>query len=237
MKVLGVGIGKTGTMSLQAALNRLGYPCYNFGDVLLNYEKGHTDMWNNHMEGTAEMDWHKLFEGYEAAVDNPSNIYYKEIMKAFPDLKFILTLREPEPWYKSFLETLEIHEKNVSKVMFLPSFREFQRVLENSGKVATVGAPEGETPIEWFNRHNKEVQEYLPADRLLIYNVKEGWGPLCEFLGEPVPDEPFPHENIAGAGVEKILQTKILKDILKFAAPYLAGIVLLAIIIIVLLNR
>jgi hypothetical protein len=237
MKVLGVGIGKTGTMSLQAALNQLGYPCYNFGEVLLNYEKGHTDMWNNYMEGKAEMDWHKLYEGYEAAVDNPSNIYYKEIMKVFPDIKFILTLRDPEAWHKSLIETLELHDKNVSKVMFLPSFREFQRVLENSGKIAEIDAPEGETPIEWFNRYNKEAQEYLPADRLLIYNVKEGWGPLCEFLGEPVPDEPFPHENIAGAGVEKILQTKMLKDLLKFAAPYLAGIVILAIIIIFLLTR
>jgi hypothetical protein len=213
MKVLSAGISKTGTMSLQAALKGLGYRCYNFADVLVNFDKGHTDMWNNFMEGTADMDWGKLYEDYDAAVDNPSNIHYKEIMKAFPDIKVILTLRDPEKWLKSLEQTMMVHENNVKEAMFLPRIREFQRTYLNSFNVVRRSAPPGETSIEWFNRHNREVQEYVPREQLLVYKIEQGWEPLCKFLGQPVPDEPFPHENVEGAGVDQILKKAIKEDL------------------------
>ena len=101
MKVIGAGISRTGTMTMQAALQTLGYHCYHMKEVLK--EPGHLDAWHQFVTGQAPMDWHTLFRKFEATTDTPACWYYQDLMEAFPDAKVILTVREPERWYESFV--------------------------------------------------------------------------------------------------------------------------------------
>jgi len=236
MKVLGAGYGKTGTFSLKVALDKLGFPCYHFADLLIDYKKGDTDMWNNYMEGKSEMDWRKLFADYEAAVDAPSNMYYREMMEAFPDLKVILTTRDPEKWWDSLVDTLEKHDANVKPFMFLPSFREFQRALTNVLNMNPVDEPLKENSIKVFLQHNEDVKKYVPEDRLLIFSVMDGWEPLCKFLGVPVPNEPFPWVNVGFSDGEELIKKALLRDLIVFILPYLAGIAAVILLIVLLLR-
>jgi hypothetical protein len=237
MKVLGAGFGKTGTFTLKIALEKLGFsPCYNFGDVLINYKKGDADMWNNYMEGKADMDWHKIFADYKAAVDAPANLYYREIIAAFPDIKVILTTRDPDKWWDSLVDTLEKHDAAVGPFKFLPSFNAFQQALENLGKVNPVDPPTKENYIKMLLQHNENVKNVVPPDRLLVYTVQEGWEPLCEFLGVPVPEEPFPWVNKGFAEGEDMIKKALLRDLVKFFLPYLAGIVIVILVLVLLFK-
>jgi hypothetical protein len=215
MKVFGAGLSKTGTFSLKIALDKLGFPCYNFGDVLINHDKGHTDKWNNYMEGLSDMDWHKLFEDYDAVVDGPTYLFAQEMLDAFPDIKVIMTKRDPDKWYDSFMETIEKHNAKVNPVMFLPSFNGFQRSFKNIFRISVDSNLSREAMTAWFNRHNEEIPKLVPPDRLLAYNVQEGWEPLCEFLDVPVPDEEFPWINKNFAAGEKLLQGVLKRDLEK----------------------
>jgi hypothetical protein len=100
MKVIGAGISRTGTMTMQAALETLGYHCYHMKEV--PRDPGHLDAWYQLVSGHAPMDWHALFRTFEATVDTPACWYYQDLMQAFPEAKVILTVREPERWYESF---------------------------------------------------------------------------------------------------------------------------------------
>ena len=101
MRVIGAGLPRTGTMTMQAALKTLGYPCYHMKEV--PRERGHLDAWYQFVTGQAPMDWHTLFRNFEATVDTPGCLYYQELMEAFPDAKVVLTVREPDRWYASLM--------------------------------------------------------------------------------------------------------------------------------------
>jgi hypothetical protein len=233
MKVLGAGYGKTGTFSLKVALDKLGFPCYNFGDVLINFRRGDADMWNDYLEGNSDMDWHKLFDGYEAVVDAPSYFYFREIMEAFPNIKVVLTTRDPEKWYESLLDTLEKHDANVKPFLFIPSFRAFHRVLENLLNRDPVEEPIKENSIKAFLKHNEDVRNHVPKDRFLEFSVKDGWEPLCEFLGVPVPDEPFPWVNVGFSDGEELIQKALLRDLVRLILPYLLGIITIIVLLVI----
>jgi len=237
MKIIGAGVSKTGTFSLKFALDKLGFPCYHFGNTLINYAKGDLEMWNNYMEGKSDMDWHKLFADYEAVTDAPTYLYIPEVMEAFPDAKVILSVRDPERWWVSFLDTYEKHNAAVKPILFLPSFREFQRAFLNAIRIAFNDDISKENAIPFFNSHNEKIKKLVPPDRLLIFNVKEGWEPLCDFLGVPVPDEPFPWANVAFAEGEKLFKRVFIRDLIKFALPYLAGIAVVIVVLVLFLGR
>jgi hypothetical protein len=217
MKVIVAGFSRTGTMSTQVALDKLGYRTYHMFEAIKNQEKGHLDMWNAFMEGKNSMDWEKLFEGYDASTDLPACIYWREMMVAFPDAKVILTIRDAESWWKSYQSLVESQQGPVDHLLFLPRFKKLDRLVEN-------------------NEHNEAVKTTVPADRLLIFDVKDGWEPLCKFLGVPTPDEPFPHENIGTKLVEKTMGQIVIKDLVKFGLPYLVGTIIVVLIIIYLLR-
>jgi hypothetical protein len=194
MKIIGAGLMRTGTMSMQAALQRLGYRCYHMKEV--PKERGHLDAWHKFVTGRAPMDWHTIFRQFEATVDMPACLYYKELMQAFPEAKVVLTVREPERWYASFVT---LHR-------FLDRIRPLTRVIPRLGKMVRfadaltnktfAGALDRDNCIRVFNAHNEAVQRCVPLHRLLVFQVKEGWGPLCEFLGHDIPRGiPFPHLN------------------------------------------
>ena len=195
MKVIGAGFPRTGTMSMQAALETLGYHCYHMKEV--PKERGHLDMWHDFVTDQAPMDWQTLFRNFEATVDAPACFYYKELMQEFPEAKVVLTLREPDRWYASFV-TLNNTMNSFRPVGWLiPKLAKMARFGDALlGQWFFKGYLDRADCIRVFNEHNEAVQQYIPADRLLVFRVTEGWEPLCEFLGCDVPDGiPFPHLN------------------------------------------
>lgn len=213
MRVIGAGFGRTGTLSLKAALERLSYgPCYHMVEL---YDKpehvlfwtelpDRLDMGETVGSNTGDaprkvVDFEEVFAGYEATVDFPGCVFWRELMEAYPDAKVLLTVRDPERWYDSAIETifgppgrrLSAMRRLVPAARLVPSMA--VKVIEQR----TFGGRiwDREHAISVFERHNEEVERSVPDERLLVYEVKEGWQPLCEFLGVEVPDEPFPRAN------------------------------------------
>jgi hypothetical protein len=200
IKVIGAGLGRTGTLSLRAALEELGFArCYHMVEVLAHPE--HVPVWVAAARGEA-VDWDVLFRDYQATVDWPGCNFYAEYLRRYPEAKVILTVRDPERWYDSARQTIYYvrHAFPGWVTPFFPRMRRFTRMLD---RLIWDGMFQGrfeDQPhaIGVYNRHNEEVRRVVPPDRLLVYEVKEGWGPLCSFLGVPVPEgTPFPHLNDA----------------------------------------
>jgi len=216
MKVIGAGFGRTGTMSLKVALETLGFgPCYHMTEVFKHPE--HTGFWISAWRGEPA-DWDGVIGEYEAAVDWPACTFYKELMKSYSDAKVILSVRDPERWYESVRNTIfelsvVIPRHPIYRIGYkLVSFFVFRGSgnVDLAGEIIWQGTFDGRFEdkayaIEVFERHNAEVQRRVPEGRLLVYDVKAGWGPLCEFLGVEEPDEPFPRTNDA-AGMRRRLR-------------------------------
>jgi hypothetical protein len=192
LQVIGAGVGRTGTYSLKLAINRLGLgPCHHMEEVLLN-RPVHVPLWAAAVAG--KPDWPAIYDGYRSAVDWPTAGFVRELAAAYPKAKFVLTTRSPESWTDSFSATIY---KLIAARAQAPA--EMQPWLDMAyGVIARTGFPDGlDLPAlkAAFEAHNAAVRALIPADRLLVYQVKEGWGPLCAFLGVPEPAEPFPRSN------------------------------------------
>jgi hypothetical protein len=149
-------------------------------------------LWSNALKGNP--DWPKIYDGFESAVDWPTAGFYSELCAAYPSAKFVLTVRSPESWAASFSETIYqviSHREKAPEEM-----QEWMDmcigVVEKSG--IPLGLDKGSLE-KAFVAHNDAVKAAIPADRLLTFQVKDGWGPLCEFLGVPAPSDPFPRSN------------------------------------------
>jgi hypothetical protein len=187
LKVIGAGLGRTGTLSLKFALEQLGLgPCYHMMEV---FRLNHAAVWNRAFSGEA-MDWEQVFEGFQSAVDWPSAAFYREHAELWPDAKVILTVRDPDSWFKSTQETI-FRDANHGGAS--PEWLEmFHKMTDQkfAGDLHTK-----DHVIDVYNRHNDEVRRTIPAERLLEYRPGDGWEPLCAFLGVPVPDTPYPKTN------------------------------------------
>jgi hypothetical protein len=207
MKVIGAGFGRTGTMSLKAALEQLGFgPCYHMVETTTTPE--HAEAWLRVALGES-IDWKHLFRDYNAAVDWPASAFYEQLMDVFPGAKIILTVRDPNRWYESALNT--IYQPSVARrarpATEIPdedaSLEERQRRAHGwmVDRLLWKGVfqdrfEDRDFAIGVFLRNIENVKRQVPAHRLLVYEVKEGWPPLCGFLGVDVPkDRPFPHLN------------------------------------------
>jgi hypothetical protein len=222
MKVIVAGFSRTGTLSMQVALQKLGYRTYHMFESMRNFENGHLDMWNEYMEGKSEMDWHRLFQEYDASTDLPACIYWREMMEAFPEARVVLTVRDAEAWWNSWIGLVRSQMDFVDTMAYLPRFAALDRMVINFERVWFRIEPDQyvkENAIARFHEHNQEVKAVVPPQRLLVFDVSEGWEPLCNFLGDPVPDEPFPHENAGTAQVEAIMGEIVSKDIAKYGPP------------------
>lgn len=189
LEVIGAGFGRTGTMSLKAALEQLGAgPCYHMVECLPR-GPAHWQKWIDAARGNP--DWDSLFEGFGSTVDFPSCSSYKALAAHYPEAKVILTVRDPERWFESTQETI-----------FSPRWIDYLRNVE-AGKFIQLNINDylqdrmhdKEHLIRRFKEHNAEVRNSIPASRLLVFEVKQGWGPLCAFLKRPEPDTEFPHVN------------------------------------------
>lgn len=213
IKVIGAGLPRTGTTSMQAALERLGFaPCYHMAEVMTHPD--HVDRWLEAAAGKVRTreDWDRVFEGgYQAAVDWPASHYWRELADAYSEGKVVLTVRDPRTWYPSIRMLLS--GENFPDPSGMPEqarqlFTTMQRMrpaLDQMGRALfgadwTFGGDMGgeDLVVAAFNRHVETVKQSVPADRLLVFDVREGWEPLCAFLGVDVPaGEPFPHLNDA----------------------------------------
>ena len=198
IKVIGAGLGRTGTLSLKVALEELGFAkCYHMSEVIA------------HLEGCAHLgcrragahvDWETLFQGYQATVDWPSCSFYEALMQHYPDAKVVLTVRDPERWYDSARHTIYFVRQAFPKwiATLFPRMRVFRRMLDGLIWDGTFQGRFEDKPFatEVFNQHNERVRRVVPSERLLVFEVRDGWEPLCSFLGVPVPaGKPFPHLN------------------------------------------
>jgi hypothetical protein len=189
LKVINTGLGRTGTTSLKVALDRLGFgPGYHMFDIVSNEER--LAQWEKIVCDGQSPDWAAIFDGYTSAVDGPCAIYYRQLMKAFPDAKVILTVRDAESWYQSTYDTLYQFALNAGDSALY-------RVVNTMVWDGLFGGrfEDRDHAIQAFHRHNLEVIEHVHPSNLLVYDVQQGWAPLCAFLGVDVPRDPFPHAN------------------------------------------
>jgi hypothetical protein len=186
LRVIGAGFGRTGTLSLKMALEQIGFgPCYHMVEVLKNpaapaYWVAAADR--------QPVDWEQVFDGYSATVDWPSASFYRELAEAYPDAKVILTERDPEAWFASTQATIFSRPYDGDD----PFSRMARKVISD---LFPKGIKDKDSVIEVYNRHNETVRRVIPAERLLVYELSQGWEPLCAFLGAPVPAEPLPKVN------------------------------------------
>lgn len=194
LSVIGAGFGRTGTLSLKSALETLGVgPCYHMIEVMNN--PSHSGLWAAAANGEAT-DWQALFQNYGSTVDWPSCHFWKELADTFPDAKVLLSVRDSEKWYQSVTNTIykvlsqplpdkesdSFEHRNMTQKIILE--QTFDNRFEDKDYAISV-----------YEQHIETVKKTIPADRLLVFNVAEGWPPLCEFLSLPVPGIDFPRVN------------------------------------------
>lgn len=190
LKIIGAGFGRTGTTSLKEALERLGFDkCYHMFEVMRHPD--HMQQWQSAHRGEG-VDWDALFQGYQAAVDWPSCNFWREQMAYYPDAKVILSLRDPERWYNSVMNTIYKSSVAMRDASAPQSNMVFELIWDGifEGRME-----EKEFVIGKYLEHNQQVRDDVPAERLLEFDPVQGWEPLCAFLDCPVPDEEYPRLN------------------------------------------
>ena len=205
MKIIGAGFGRTGTTSLKAALEELGFdPSYSLTEVFAHPE--HVEFWEAARRGD-RVDWDRFLADYEVAVDWPACSFYEELMEAFRGASVVLTIRDPEPWYESMRATIHQLRKLTNGPLPRWAFTLAEIFVPGPTGVARLadqlvwedvfdGHFENRAyATEVYETSNEEVRRRVPPERLLVFDVREGWKPLCEFLDVGVPDKPFPHLN------------------------------------------
>jgi Sulfotransferase domain len=201
LKVIGAGLGRTGTMSLKYALEQLGFgPCHHMIELIGHPEQFKT--WERVFDDEP-LDWEDVYAGYNSAVDAPTCFVYRALAERYPGAKVILTVRDPESWWRSASATVMANFRQADEQSSGQQDAEQPMVkmqAKLAGYLARRGSPRGrptdhDGAIAQFERHNAEVRRVIAPERLLVYEVKQGWAPLCAFLGVPVPGAPFPHSN------------------------------------------
>ncbi|MFI9554666.1 sulfotransferase family protein [Nonomuraea endophytica] len=211
LNVIGAGFPRTGTSSMKAALERLGFgPCYHMFEILARPDR--VDRWLPAIEGR-ELDWNHVLEGYRSAMDWPASHFWREQAAAYPNAKVVLTVRDPARWHTSMQtlisegpRTLAIGDLPPAAAEIMGAMRRLSPLLDLIGRAAfgpefamARDMPPVEVATEFFDLHTETVRRTIAPERLLVFDVREGWEPLCAFLGAEVPDEPFPHLNDADA--------------------------------------
>lgn len=199
LRIIGAGFGRTGTQSLKTALEYLGYqPCYSMTDVVLSrpgWNDGHLDAWHSLVCEGRSMDWVGLFARYEACLDAPTHYFFREIAEAFPDAAVVLTIRDPQRWFESWRTLQETSERVRVATQQDPRMRKWGELMQVLRGRAFGDAVDQEAVIRVFEKRIEEVKATIAPERLLVFDVHQGWGPLCAFLGQPTPEIPFPHVN------------------------------------------
>ncbi len=189
LEVIGAGFGRTGTMSLKIALEQLGFgPCYHMVECLARGPE-HWQQWIEAVNGAPQ--WERLFSGFRSVVDFPACGSYKSLAQFYPQAKIILTVRDPESWFDSVQETIfsphwinHVRNAEMGKFMYFTIGKFLQDKMHDKAHL-----------IKRYEEHVRDVQATIPADRLLVFDVREGWEPLSRFLNVPPPNCDFPSVN------------------------------------------
>ncbi|KAI8059208.1 hypothetical protein BC940DRAFT_314174 [Gongronella butleri] len=207
LEIIGAGLGRTGTHSLYEALEKLGYTTMHMR-TLGKDSSVDVSVWENAVGHPGATDWNKVYDGVNAAVDHPTCDFVIELSEFYPDAKVILTVRSAESWLKSVRKTIA----NVFKNDLPPNHvGDVLRMLKKTCYVGLIGTDafeDDEKMCELFRKHNQRIIDSIPAERLLIMNLGDGWEPLCKFLGKPIPDEPYPVTNSADEFVGRVTQMR-----------------------------
>ena len=194
LSVIGAGFGRTGTLSIKIALEQLGLgPCYHM-ETLFN-DSTQLAAWEAAVDGQ-RVDWSELFAGYHSTIDWPGTHYWRELADFYPDAKILLSVRPTERWWLSFSGTIrklierrdsnpDEHRRSVLNVANkMIAEQTFGGAMDDKAQVLAA-----------YQKRIDDVTKSIPNNRLLVFDVTEGWGPLCEFLGRPVPETEFPRSN------------------------------------------
>jgi hypothetical protein len=187
LKIIGSGLGRTGTLSLKAALEQLGFgPCHHMVEVFMHPDS--VPHWVAAGEGKA--DWEAIYGAYTSTVDYPGAAFWRELVAAYPDAKVVHSVRDPEKWFESTQATIFSPDRPVDSPP--GPMQDFFRVL-----FRTFGDKMHDRTymVDYFKRHTAEVVATVPKKQLLVYEAAQGWEPLCGFLGVAVPATPFPSVN------------------------------------------
>ncbi len=187
LKIVGTGLGRTGTLSMKHALEQLGFgPCHHMLEVFMHPES--MPLWVAAAQGNA--DWDAIFKDFAAMVDYPGCRYWRELIAYYPDAKVLHTVRDADTWFESTQATifapgsLAVVAQGPMRPFFESFTGDFRERIHDRAFMT-----------EYFHRHTEEVTRAVPPERLLVYQVGEGWDRLCAFLGVPVPATPYPSEN------------------------------------------
>jgi Sulfotransferase domain len=192
LKVVGAGVGRTGTHSLKLAIERLtGDPCYHMSEVFGKAD--HVDAWRGAVVDGTMPDWDQLLAGYAGTVDWPACAFWRQLADANPEAPVLLSERSSaDAWWASM-------EQTIVKMLSQPP-RDAEQAHTRSMSQPLMeafcpGWPDRDAMIAAYERHNERVREDVPPERLIEWRPGDGWAPLCAALGVAVPDEPFPHVN------------------------------------------
>ena len=202
MKLIGAGLPRTATTSQKLALEMLGVgPCYHMVDVLGDLDR--VQQWSDAVDG--KVDWGEIFAGYESTVDWPGSYFYRELREAYPDAKFLLSVRSGESWARSMVNTISsllygdsmMHDLSSARGRIDPSWQSFtdlmRRMWTTSGLMLEENARDEAALARAMERYNDEVKATI--DDVVVWSPADGWEPICELLDLPIPDEPFPNVN------------------------------------------
>lgn len=194
LKVIGSGFGRTGTMSTKLALEQLGLgPCHHMIEVMQN--PAQPAYWKAVACGE-QVDWADVFRGYSSQVDWPGAAVWHETARAFPDAKVVHTERPEDPWWNSFSVTIGKFFSAAPNMALPPDVAAiFDTMSGWFMKDTFADHTDRDSAISAYRRNNEKVRETIPPERLLVFNVADGWEPLCAFLGVPAPDTPFPRSH------------------------------------------
>jgi Sulfotransferase domain len=189
LAVVGAGVGRTGTHSLKLALEQLlDAPCHHMLEILGDPDQ--IPAWTDAIEGRP-VDWSTMLTRYRAIVDWPGGAFWRELSAANPNALVLLSVRDPEAWYRSAANTIFLTFESMPPEV-APWMNEVRRLLRDR---FSDRFDDPTAMIDAFERHNDTVRAEVPASRLLEWTPEDGWAPICERLGLPVPAEPFPVTN------------------------------------------
>ena len=199
LKVIGSGLGRTGTLSLKAALEHIGFgPCHHMVEVFLHPES--VEWWIAAGEG--KPDWDRIFKDFTSMVDFPGAIFFRQLAEHFPDAKVLHSTRDPDEWFDSTQATIfspgspAMSGEGPLSHFFGVLFRRRFGDKAHDRKFMT----------DYFRQHEEEVLTSIPPERLLVFRATDGWAPLCNFLGVPIPPEPYPRTNTREAFIGRNAQ-------------------------------
>lgn len=218
LKLIGAGLPRTATLTQKTALEMLGVgPCYHMVNVLADLDQ--VGLWMRALDGGAP--WDEVFDGFQSTVDWPGGYFYRELMEVYPDAVVLLSVRDPQAWARSAHATVWSVRYGESLMRLLssawgevdPQWKGFLEMVDGllwKGKGTLADAHESESQLAaGMVRFNEEVKRTVPAERLLVWEPKDGWEPLCEALKLPVPSEPLPHVNDKEEFVDRVIDSAL----------------------------